>query len=655
MSPRARDGDALSARFCGGDRSASGVRLMLGVAAAMAALAVAADATTARAAPSAPSHAPRPVPRPQTTAVSTFDAHQRGTVAAPTGANASLAAGVLSGRGAAPAAAASGGIAPPAAGASSLAPAFAGLPPALPPAAPDSVPGAVPAALPAALPAASPAEQPAARAVSGRRFGDHGGVTADDAPPTDLRSGTLAFALLDLDRETLLARRAPDVALIPASVAKAPTALYALDALGPDFAFETKLLASGPVDHGVLVGDLVLQGGGDPTLDSADLATLAQALRDAGVVAVEGRFLYDSGDTPGFERIAAGQPPQAAYNPGYSGLNLNFNRVLAEWRRDAAAGIVFTLSARAGGWGPPADVISAEAAPPSGPGFESRQLARPTGPGLSAETIEHWRVAEHLLGSKGARWLPVRRPARYAAGAFRGIAADLGVSLPRPEPGRPPAEAAVVARVESKPLASILRGMLKHSTNVTAEAVGITASRARGVLFQNPVDITASGEAMSAWLEERFGLDGVDAEPMRIENHSGLSTQSRVSVRSMVKLLARAAKDPTLGPAFIELLPRDGVRGAKPKSKKARAKSAVTLAKTGTIFYGRSLAGYLECPGGQRYAFAIFASDLDARAAFDAAFDPGETGAPRAARAWLGRARAAERALLSDWTDRYCG
>ncbi len=574
-----------------------------------------------------PAFAPKPTPRPQTTAVATFGgagsatADNRATgvrTQAGTGAGASLAIGSIVPRNDVNAGA-----------------------------------GTIPYA--GATVAPVEASAPVAAANEGR-YGDRAGQAGlDDALPLSPRSGEVGFMLLDLDSEEILSRHAPDAALIPASVSKAPTALYALEALGEDFTFKTDLVASGAIDHGVLLGDLTLVGGGDPTLDSKDLATLAQALKDAGIVRVEGRFLYDTGDTPGFERIASGQPPQAPYNPGYSGLNLNFNRVLAEWKRDAAAGIVFMLSARAGSWSPPADVISAEASPAGGPGFESRQLSRHIGPGLSAETIEHWRVAEHLLGRKGARWLPVRRPARYAAGAFAGIAAELGVELPRPEAGRAPAKSALVARVESKPLSAILRGMLKHSTNVTAEAVGIAASRARGVLFKDPVDITASGQAMSDWLTERFDLDGSDAEPLHIVNHSGLSTDSRVSARGMVKLLARAAKDPKLGPAFIDLLPSDGVRGAKPKAKKQKAKAAVTLAKTGTIFYGRALAGYLECQSGQRYAFAIMSSDLDARSAFDASFDPGATGAPRAARRWLGRARSVERKLLSGWTDRFCG
>ena len=54
-----------------------------------------------------------------------------------------------------------------------------------------------------------------------------------------------------------------DVALPPASVTKAVTALYALDALGGAFRFITRLFATGPIEAGILRGDLILAGGGE--------------------------------------------------------------------------------------------------------------------------------------------------------------------------------------------------------------------------------------------------------------------------------------------------------------------------------------------------------------------------------------------------------
>ncbi len=81
--------------------------------------------------------------------------------------------------------------------------------------------------------------------------------------------GTVGCVLADADTGEMLEQIDAGVALPPASVTKAVTALYALDALGGAFRFITRIYATGPVEGGILRGDVILAGGGDPTL-SAD-------------------------------------------------------------------------------------------------------------------------------------------------------------------------------------------------------------------------------------------------------------------------------------------------------------------------------------------------------------------------------------------------
>jgi len=103
--------------------------------------------------------------------------------------------------------------------------------------------------------------------------------------------GVTGVVVADLDRGETLEARSEGAELMPASVTKAVTALYALDALGVGHRFETRVLATGPVDAGVLDGDLILEGGGDPVLDTDALAGLVDALVDAGVRQVRGGSL----------------------------------------------------------------------------------------------------------------------------------------------------------------------------------------------------------------------------------------------------------------------------------------------------------------------------------------------------------------------------
>ena len=106
-------------------------------------------------------------------------------------------------------------------------------------------------------------------------------------------SGHVCFAVCDAGTGAVLEAGRGDWGLPPASVAKAITALYALEALGPGHRFATRVLARGKIEGGVVQGDLILQGGGDPTLDTDGLALLAERLKAVGISGVTGDFIVD--------------------------------------------------------------------------------------------------------------------------------------------------------------------------------------------------------------------------------------------------------------------------------------------------------------------------------------------------------------------------
>ena len=164
-------------------------------------------------------------------------------------------------------------------------------------------------------------------------------------------SGEVGYAVMDAATGEMLEARSAGTALAPASVTKAITALYALDALGGAHRFATRLIATGPVEDGVLRGDLVLAGGGDPTLDTDALADMAAGLKRAGVREVTGAFRVWGGAVPYRASIDPRQPVTAGYNPALSGLNLNYNRVHFEWRR-AGDGYAVSMDARSGRYRP---------------------------------------------------------------------------------------------------------------------------------------------------------------------------------------------------------------------------------------------------------------------------------------------------------------
>jgi len=86
-----------------------------------------------------------------------------------------------------------------------------------------------------------------------------------------------------------------DVPINPASVVKVATSLWALERLGPEFRFETRVFARGTVDRAnrVLDGDLVVHGSGDPDFGPGNAMLIADSLARLGVSRVQGRLLVN--------------------------------------------------------------------------------------------------------------------------------------------------------------------------------------------------------------------------------------------------------------------------------------------------------------------------------------------------------------------------
>lgn len=436
--------------------------------------------------------------------------------------------------------------------------------------------------------------------------------------------GDLSYAVMDLSTGNLLEGRSPNTPLPPASVAKAITALYALDALGQGHRFRTRLLAMGPVQDGVLRGDLVLAGGGDPTLDTDALAGMAAGLSRGGLRGIEGRFLVWGGALPFAAQIADDQAVQAGYNPSVSGMNLNFNRVHFEWRRTGGSYAV-TMDARSERFRPEVRMAQMQVVDRAAPLYTYRR----------ADGQDRWTVARAALGNTGSRWLPVRQPELYAGEVFRALAAAQGVRLPAPAMLRERPQGQVLIEHSSTDLATILRDTLRFSTNITAEVVGLSASQAMG---GNPATLAASGAQMSDWARARYGMSG-----LRMVDHSGLGAASRVSMGDLCTMFRRAGQDGVL---------RDLLRAHQLRDTNGRVienPGFEVKAKTGTLFFVSALGGYLRARNGRDLAFAICAADLGRRARV--AGD--DLDRPEGTATWNGQARAMQQDLLFRWADAY--
>jgi len=114
----------------------------------------------------------------------------------------------------------------------------------------------------------------------------------------------------------LMANHQGTTPLPAASLTKIATTLVALNNFGPDHQFQTLISATGPVQNGVLQGDLVITGGGDPLFVWEDAITLGNTLNQMGIKQVKGNLIITGSFALNFQRnsFLAGQLLKKALN-----------------------------------------------------------------------------------------------------------------------------------------------------------------------------------------------------------------------------------------------------------------------------------------------------------------------------------------------------
>ena len=457
----------------------------------------------------------------------------------------------------------------------------------------------------------------------GEGFHKRGVPSAQDIINAEKLSGRVAFAVADAKSGKWLECENEQTGTAPASVTKALTALYALETLGAAHQFETTLCATGGVINGEVQGDLVLVGGGDPTLDTDGLALMAAQLKEASIIGVKGGFKVFEAAFPVLRQIDPSQPDQVGYNPAVSGLALNFNRVHFEWKR-GSNGYAVTMEGRSERYRPAVTMAA----------MQIRDRRAPIYTYEDHPSRDSWTVAKGALGKSGARWLPVRKPGLYAGDVFATMAGAQGIRLAKPEVIDVLPQGETIVTHQSGPLLGILQDMLKYSTNLTAEMVGLAATKRRIGLAP---DLQSSAAEMNRWAMDDLGLNAP-----KLVDHSGLGDASRVTAQDLALALIKVHNS-TL---------RGILKPFKMRDKKGRPikDHPVTVdAKTGTLNFVSGLAGYVTAKNGRVLAFAVFAADEDARAKIL----PDERERAPGAKTWNRKAKRTQQGLIERWAVLY--
>ena len=381
-----------------------------------------------------------------------------------------------------------------------------------------------------------------------------------------------------------------DTAVNPASVIKLATTYAALDLLGPTFAWTTPVYFDGPVRLGVLQGNLVLKGQGDPKLVSERLWLLLQRVRGMGVHTITGDIVLDRSafTLPPHDPAAFDGLPLRPYNAGADALLVNFKTVTVTLTPDGTRAQVRAEPALAGVQWPASvplssaeqcgDWITALAADFGNPGHVRFAGSFPRVCGEQVWQVAFPDAAGYAARSVGAMW-------REVGGHLRGEVRD----------GSAPAGAKPAFEFSSPPLAEVIRDINKFSNNVMAQQVFLTLSlQQRGT-----GSLEGSREVLRNWWRERFG-----GEPPATENGSGLSRNEVVTARQLAQLLQAAWVSPLM-PDLVASLPALGLDGTL---RRQRQNVGLAHLKTGSLNEVSGVAGYVHGAQGRRYVLVAIAN-----------------------------------------------
>ncbi|HET7230951.1 MAG TPA: D-alanyl-D-alanine carboxypeptidase/D-alanyl-D-alanine-endopeptidase [Longimicrobium sp.] len=391
-----------------------------------------------------------------------------------------------------------------------------------------------------------------------------------------------------VDKQQTLFSINGDQVRTPASNNKVYSTIWALEMLGPEYRFPTDLLATGPIQGGVVRGDLVLRGSGDPAFGypsydrdpMKSLRIMAEALKRKGVTQVQGGIVGDATIDDGAHH-GPNWPTDtgngaAQYAPTVSGLPFNRNMLWVEFQngqvqtfpKDAAIPVVWTQR-----------------------GGRAVAVRKPDN-----DTI----IVRGAAGGRGSRYgVGANEPALLAPSALRQALTEAGITVAGPvRLGKTPPGAKLVHRHYSITLGEMIPQANRHSDNFFAEHFWkAAAARATG-----EGSYQKGGLASARFYQEHAG---VPQGQLFQADGSGLSADNRTSAFALVQALNFANQQPW-SHLYHESLPVAGQPGGTLNRMYVGQAAAGNLhAKTGYIKHVRTLSGYVKTADGELVVFSF--------------------------------------------------
>ncbi|MEW6119262.1 MAG: D-alanyl-D-alanine carboxypeptidase/D-alanyl-D-alanine-endopeptidase [Pseudomonadota bacterium] len=416
----------------------------------------------------------------------------------------------------------------------------------------------------------------------------------------------VAIVVQPLDADAPRLSHQAEAAMNPASVMKLVTSFAALQQLGPAYTWTTEVWADGPLQDGVLDGDLVVRGNGDPTLTLERMWLLQRELRARGVRHVRGNLVLDTSrfDLPPVDPGAFDDAPFAPYNAPAGALVANFNAITLRLAPHgdgvrivpdiALPGVTLTSELKladadaCNGW---RDLLA--------PGFAD--AAR-------AELVVTGRYARDC--GEQSWTLSLFEPAATFDLIFRSLWADSGGRIDgRTVGGHAPKTPPLLA-FDSEPLADALRRLNKYSNNLMTKNLFLTLG---AEAYGSPATPDKGAQAVRAALVRQ----GVATGKLVLDNGSGLSRIERISAATLAQLLRVAYRSPLFA-EFESALPVLALDGTLKRRFNGSPAAGNAHLKTGTLRDASALAGTVLTARGRRVAFVMLVNHANAQRATEA-------------------------------------
>jgi D-alanyl-D-alanine carboxypeptidase/D-alanyl-D-alanine-endopeptidase (penicillin-binding protein 4) len=386
----------------------------------------------------------------------------------------------------------------------------------------------------------------------------------------------------------------------PASVEKMLTTLVALDMLGPAFTWKTEVYALGETTDGVLEGDLLLKGYGDPYLVTERFWQLLRRIRQAGITTIDGDLLIDDSyfDVGDYDPAAFDREPLRAYNVAPNAMLTNFKVVRYFFEPEPATSRVKVQL------DPHLDNIlivnQLRITNGSCRGYQrgititpNEDVSRITFSGRFPSGCEIYAMDRTALGHN-----------EFTYGLFNTLWRESGGKLTGDWSNAvAPDDVEPAVLFDSLPLSEIITKVNKHSNNVMARQLLYTlAAETYG-----PPGTEASGrKVVREWLADR----GMDFAELRLDNGAGLSRNSRMTARHLADLLRYAYRSAYM-PEYLSSLSLSGVDGTLSRRFRKGVLTGMAHMKTGSLDHVSSIAGYFQARSGNRYIVVTLHNHTD--------------------------------------------